>query len=195
MATLQEIDDAVRVLREHGCSELALLKCTSAYPAKPAEMNLNRMVDMMRRFDVPCGLSDHTLGTTASIAAVAMGACILEKHFTLKRSDGGPDAAFSLEPDEFRQLVQAVRETSDAMGTAEYALTESEEASRIFRRSLFAVEAIGQGEAFTASNVRSIRPGYGLAPKYYREVLGKTAAHDIPRGTPLSAGDITGFDA
>lgn len=185
MATLAEIDEAVRTLREAGCQQLALLKCTSAYPALPEEMNLRTIPHLAEAFDCPVGLSDHTLGIAVPVAAVTLGACIIEKHFTLRRSDGGPDAAFSLEPHEFKSMVAAVREAEKALGKVSYDVTEHEAASRIFRRSLFVVKDIKAGETFTPENVRSIRPGNGMAPQCMDEVVGRRANRDIASGTPL----------
>ncbi|OGR34990.1 MAG: pseudaminic acid synthase [Desulfovibrionales bacterium GWA2_65_9] len=186
MASLEEIDEAVRTLRIAGTDQLALLKCTSAYPAAPADMHLRTIADMAQRFGCPTGLSDHTLGIAVPVAAVALGACIVEKHLTLSRADGGPDGAFSLEPSEFAAMVEAVRQASQAMGRVNYTLTENERQSRIFRRSLFVVQDIAEGAPFTAENVRSIRPGHGLHPRHLPEILGRTAASRIARGTPLS---------
>lgn len=190
MASLAEIDEAVRTLREGGCSELALLKCTSAYPAPPEEMNLRTIPHLAAAFGVPAGLSDHTLGITAAVAAVALGACILEKHFTLSRAAGGPDAAFSLEPAEFKAMVAAVREAERALGEVRYTITQREAASRAFRRSLFVVRDIRKGEPFTSENVRSIRPGHGIPPRERERVLGRRAGRDLDRGTPLRWEDI-----
>ena len=186
MATLAEIDEAVRTLREAGCTQLALLKCTSAYPSPPEEMNLRTISHLSNAFGVPVGLSDHTLGFSVPIAAVTLGACIVEKHLTIRRSDGGPDAAFSLEPAEFKAMVNAVRVAEAALGRVNYEVTKNEAASRNFRRSLFVVEDVKSGEVFTPKNVRSIRPGYGLPPKYLPIVIGRQAAQDLTRGTPLS---------
>ena len=186
MASSEEIDEAVRAFREAGGTQLALLKCTSAYPAPPEEMNLRTIPDMAARFGVPSGLSDHTLGIAVPVAAVALGACIIEKHFTLSRSIPGPDSAFSLEPHEFKAMVEAVRTTEKALGRVSYEVTAKEKASRAFRRSLFVVQEVKAGDMFTEMNVRSIRPGYGLPPKYLSEVLGQRAACDILRGTPLA---------
>jgi len=186
MATLAEIDEAVRTIREAGNDQIALLKCTSAYPAPPEEMNLRTLPHLAGAFGVPVGLSDHTLGIATSVAAVALGACIIEKHFTLSRADPGPDSAFSLEPHEFKAMVDAVRETEKALGSVCYEVSEREMASRVFRRSLFAVNDIEAGEEFTEENVRSIRPGYGLPPKYLSTVLGRKAAGKVTKGTPLS---------
>jgi N-acetylneuraminate synthase len=186
MADENEIREAVAAIRSTGNRKIILLKCTSAYPADAAEMNLRTIPDMAARFGCPVGLSDHTLGIAVPIAAVTLGACLIEKHFTLRRSDGGPDAAFSLEPEEFRQMVEAIRTTERALGRAAYGPTKAEAASMAFRRSLFAVQAVAKGERFSAANVRSIRPGHGLAPKHLPEILGCYATRNIALGTPLS---------
>jgi N-acetylneuraminate synthase len=186
MATLAEIDEAVRAARGAGAREIALLKCTSAYPAAPAAMHLRTIPHLAEAFGVPVGLSDHTLGISVPVAAVALGACIVEKHLTLSRSRPGPDSAFSLEPGEFKEMVEAIRMAEQALGEVNYELTEQKAASRVFRRSLFVVADMQAGETFTPENVRSIRPGHGLPPKYLPEVLGKRAIADIPQGTPLS---------
>lgn len=192
MASLSEIEQAVRTLRQAGSREIALLKCTSAYPASPASMNLRTMPHLAATFDVVVGLSDHTLGASVAIAAVAVGASIVEKHFTLRRADGGPDAAFSMEPDEFAQMVTAIRQVEQALGQVSYERTEDESKNLCFRRSLFVVRDVKAGERFTPDNVRSIRPGYGLPPACLKEVLGKKAACDIQRGTPLSWDVVAG---
>ena len=186
MATAGEIEEALQSARDGGATQIALLKCTSAYPAPAEEMNLRTIPEMSRRFGVPVGLSDHTMGITAPVAAVALGACIIEKHLTLSRSMPGPDSVFSLEPQEFKTMVDAVRTAEKSLGEVQFGLSAKEEASRAFRRSLFVVEDVKQGEVFTASNVRSIRPGYGLHTRHLAEVLGKHAARDTERGTPLS---------
>lgn len=185
MATVEEIEEALNSAREAGANQIALLKCTSAYPAPPEEMNLLTIPEMARRFGVPVGLSDHTMGAAAPVAAVALGACIIEKHLTLSRSTPGPDSAFSLEPQDFKDTVDAVRTAEKALGKVHFGLSGKEQASRAFRRSLFVVEDVTQGEAFTPVNVRSIRPGDGLHPRHLAEVLGKRAAQGIKRGTPL----------
>ena len=185
MASLEEINEAVDAFREAGGTQLALLKCTSAYPSPPEEMNLKTIADLAERFGVPVGLSDHTLGYAVPVTAVALGACIVEKHLTLSRSHPGPDSAFSLEPGEFSQMVTAVRDASAAIGRVSYDVTAHEKNSRIFRRSLFAVRDIEPGEAFTPENVRSIRPGNGLAPKHLDDVLHRCASKRISAGTPL----------
>jgi pseudaminic acid synthase len=186
MATVEEIEEALRSARDAGATQIALLKCTSAYPAPAEEMNLRTIPEMARRFGVPVGLSDHTMGIAAPVAAVALGACIIEKHLTLSRSSPGPDSAFSLEPQEFKAMVEGVRTAEKALGEVRFGLSAKEEASRTFRRSLFVVEDVKQGEIFTVSNVRSIRPGHGLHTRHLAEVLGKRAAREIKRGTPMS---------
>ena len=185
MATLSEIEEAVQAARKAGATEIALLKCTSAYPAPPEEMNLRTIPHLAEAFGVPVGLSDHTLGIAVPVAAVALGARIVEKHFTLSRDIPGPDSAFSLEPQEFKAMVEAIRVAEKALGKVSYEVGEREAASRVFRRSLFVVKDMKAGEVFTHENVRSIRPGYGLPPKFLKEVLGRRAACDIKAGTPF----------
>lgn len=185
MATLSEIDEAVTTARGAGCKELVLLKCTSSYPANPAEMNLRTIPHMAEAFSLPVGLSDHTLGIAVPVAAVALGACIVEKHFTLSRTVHGPDSVFSLEPHEFKAMVEAIRITEKAIGSVNYTVTEKESASRVFRRSLFAVNDIKAGDIFTTANVRSIRPGHGLHTRYLTDIIGKKALKDISRGTSI----------
>ncbi len=186
MSTVEEIEEAVTTARAAGATEIALLKCTSAYPALPEEMNLRTIPELSRRFDVPVGLSDHTMDSAVAVAAVALGACIIEKHLTISRSQPGPDSAFSLEPQEFRAMVDAVRITEKALGTVHFGIEAKEASSRVFRRSLFVVQDVKRGEMFTAANIRSIRPGYGLHTRHLQEVMGRCAAQDIERGTPLS---------
>jgi N-acetylneuraminate synthase len=186
MATAEEIAEAVQAARHAGATQIALLKCTSAYPAPPEQMNLRTIPELARRFSVPAGLSDHTLGIAVPVAAVALGACILEKHITLSRSVPGPDSAFSLEPHEFKAMVEAVRTAEKALGEVHFGLSHNEGSSRVFRRSLFVVADMKRGESFTAGNVRSIRPGHGLHTRHLVQVLGQRAARDIERGTPLS---------
>jgi len=185
MASLTEIERAVHTAIKSGCKELALLKCTSAYPAPAEEMNLRTLQDLASRFNLPVGLSDHTLGLTSAVVSVALGASIIEKHFTLDRKEGGPDAAFSLEPAEMKALVEAVRTTEKSMGTVSYEVTEKEKLNRPFRRSLFAVEDIEKGERMTEKNFRSIRPAQGIAPRFLSEIMGKKARVRIEKGTPL----------
>jgi pseudaminic acid synthase len=186
MATREEIEEAVRAARKAGAGEIALLKCNSAYPAPPEEMNLRTIPWLAETFGVPVGLSDHTLDISVPVAAVALGACIVEKHFILSRSDGGPDSAFSVEPQEFKAMAKAIRVAEKALGEVRLGLNPSEEKSKIFRRSLFVVQDVKAGEIFTEEKVRSIRPGMGLHPRHLKEVLGKAARKDAERGTPLS---------
>ena len=185
MATLSEIEEAVQAARKAGATQIALLKCTSAYPAPPEEMNLRTIPHLAEAFHVPVGLSDHTLGIAVPVAAVALGACMVEKHFTLSRDIPGPDSAFSLEPHEFKAMVKAIRTVEKALGKVRYEVGKREKASRVFRRSLFVVKDIKAGEVFTEENVRSIRPGYGLPPKFLKEVLGRQATCNLKAGTPL----------
>jgi N-acetylneuraminate synthase len=185
MATPDEIGEAVAMLCGAGADQVALLKCTSAYPAPADEMNLRAIPRLAEQFDVVAGLSDHSRGDAAAVASVALGACIIEKHFTLSRVDGGPDAAFSVQPEEFAAMVQAIRTVERALGTATLEPTSGEQERRAFRRSLFVVRDIAAGEVFTAQHVRSIRPGHGLPPRELDKILGKRAAADVVRGTPL----------
>jgi pseudaminic acid synthase len=185
MATEEEIREALAAAREAGAEEVALLKCTSAYPSLPEEMNLRTIPELTRMFGVPSGLSDHTLGIAVPVAAVALGACIIEKHLTLSRSEAGPDSAFSLEPQEFKAMVDAVRYAESALGSIHFGPTPREQDSRTFRRSLFAVEDVKSGEEFTCRNVRSIRPAHGLHTRHLPEILGRRATQDVERGTPL----------
>ncbi|HEY3902197.1 MAG TPA: pseudaminic acid synthase [Chthoniobacter sp.] len=185
MATLSEIEEAVDTARGAGATQIALLKCTSGYPAEPEEMNLRTIPHLAQAFGVVAGLSDHTLSPAIAIAAVTLGASIVEKHLTISRAAGGPDSAFSLEPEEFKTLVTQLRVTERALGRVHYGVSEREAASRVFRRSLFAVADIVPGESLTSNNIRSIRPGHGLHPRYLDQVLTRKAACAIPRGTPL----------
>lgn len=185
MATLSEIDEAVRTVREAGATEFALLRTNSAYPAPAEEMDLRTIPHLAETFDVPVGLSDHTLELAVPVTAVALGATIIEKHLTLSRDFGGPDSAFSLEPDEFKAMVQAVRTTEKALGRVRYGPTTHEAASLSLRRSLFIVKDVKAGEAFTRENVRSIRPAHGLHPRYLDAVIGRKATRDLEAGTPL----------
>jgi N-acetylneuraminate synthase len=185
MATEAEIDEAVQAARQAGASEIALLKCTSAYPAPPEEANLRMIPELARRFDCPAGLSDHTMGTAVPVAAVALEACIIEKHLCLSRAEGGPDSGFSLEPHEFKEMVDAVRIAEQALGFVQFGPGAREANGLKFRRSLFVVENVKRGDVFTKSNVRSIRPANGLHSRHLEEVLGRCAACDIEGGTPL----------
>lgn len=186
MATVEEIEEAIVAARRAGATQIALLKCTSSYPAPAEEMNLRTIPELARRFDVPCGLSDHSMTVAVPVAAVALGACIMEKHLTLSRSEPGPDSAFSLEPQEFKQMVEAVRTAQKALGEVHFGASAREAGSRAFRRSLYVVADIRCGELFTAANVRSIRPANGLHTRHLPEILGQRAACDIARGTPLT---------
>lgn len=186
MATLGEIKEAVDTLKENNCKDIALLKCTSAYPASAEDANLRTIPDISKTFNVPAGLSDHTMGSTVAVTAVALGACIIEKHFCLNRNNSGPDASFSMEPDEFRQMVEEIRTAEKALGKISYELTQSQETSKAFRRSLFAIENIEKGDLFTHKNIRSIRPNNGLPPKHLEAILGEKAKIDIKKGTPLT---------
>jgi pseudaminic acid synthase len=189
-ATIDEIDAAVTVARANGRGGLALLRCNSAYPAPAAEMDLRTMADMAARWDCPIGLSDHTLSNAASIAAVALGACIVEKHFTFSRDEPGPDSAFSLEPHELEALVRDVRDAQAAVGGVRYGPQSRESASLMFRRSIFVVADIAAGETITRENVRVIRPAHGLAPRELPDVLGRRATVALLRGTPLDASHV-----
>jgi len=192
MATAEEIEEGLLAARQEGATEIALLKCTSAYPSPADEMNLRTIPELARRFGVPAGLSDHTVGIAVPVAAAALGASIIEKHLTLSRADHGPDSAFSLEPDEFRTMVDAVRFAERALGVARFGPSAPEQASLVFRRSLFVVEDVKRGETFTSKNVRSIRPAHGLHTKHLPAILGRRAVCDIERGTPLSWGLVSG---
>jgi N-acetylneuraminate synthase len=186
MGALAEIAEAVSTVRRVSDAGLALLKCTSAYPAPPEEMNLRTIPHLAEAFDVPVGLSDHTLGIAVPVAAVVLGATIIEKHFTLSRAEAGPDSAFSLEPHEFRAMVEAVRTAENSLGTVHYGLSGKDAACRAFRRSLYVVKDVSAGELLTEENVRSVRPGYGLSPKYLPDVLGRRTLRELAKGTPLA---------
>lgn len=186
IATLEDIYRAVEACREEGNEQVALLKCTSAYPSPYGEMNLSVIPNMKETFGCACGLSDHTLGTEVAVAAVAIGAQIVEKHMTLRRADGGVDAAFSMEPEEFADMVRQIRNIEAAKGRVTYGLTGKQIEGRRFGRSLFVAEDICKGETFTDKNIRSVRPADGLAAKYYDKVLGRSAAYDLKKGQPLS---------
>lgn len=186
MATKAELDDAVGAAREAGCRDLVLLKCTSTYPATPENTNLATIADLRARYDCEVGLSDHTMGLGVATAAVAMGATVIEKHFTLSRADGGVDAAFSLEPAEFAALVMETARAAAAIGEVRYGPTDAEQKSLMFRRSIYVVHDLEPGDMLTADTVRVIRPGMGLAPKEFERVLGRRVRMRVPRGTPLT---------
>ncbi|MBB5016866.1 N-acetylneuraminate synthase [Chitinivorax tropicus] len=186
MATVAELDETVRAARQAGCQNLVLLKCTSTYPATPAYSHVRTIPHMRELFGCEVGLSDHTMGVGAAVAAVALGATVIEKHFTLNRADGGVDSAFSMEPAELQSLVVETERAWQSLGHITYGVGEVEQKSLAFRRSLYVVEAIEPGETLTARNVRAIRPGFGLPPKFLEQVIGRTAKVPIQRGTPLS---------
>ncbi|MCY6370410.1 pseudaminic acid synthase [Clostridium ganghwense] len=185
IASLRDIEEAVNACRRVNNNQIALLKCTSAYPAPFEDINLRTIPNLTETFDVISGISDHTLGLTVPVASVALGAKIVEKHFTLSRADGGPDAVFSLEPNELKEMVKAIREAEKALGQVSYNLTEKMKKGREFSRSLFIVEDIKQGEIFTERNVKSIRPGFGMHPQHIKNIFGKKAKYNIEKGTPL----------
>jgi len=185
LASADEIGEAIAAARDGGCRDLAILHCVSGYPAPPSDYALRTLPDMQARFGLVTGLSDHTLDTTTAIAAVALGAAVVEKHFTLDRSGGGPDDSFSLEPAELAQLCRATQTAWEALGQVDYSLKSSERGNLKFRRSLYIVTDLNAGAMLTADNVRSIRPGFGLAPKHYEAVLGRRVNRDVARGTPL----------
>ncbi len=185
IANLGEIGEAVAVARDAGCRDLVLLHCVSGYPTPPADANLRTIAHLAGAFDVVSGLSDHSHGIGVAVAAVALGAAVIEKHVTLRRADGGPDADFSLEPEELRALVENCGIAWEALGRIDYSRKESERGNAAFRRSLYVVHDVAEGEAFTENNVRSIRPGYGLAPKFLPAVLGRRARRAVRRGTAL----------
>lgn len=186
IATLSDIEGVLKACKRVGNGQVALLKCTSEYPSAYEDINLKTIPNMAETFKTTVGISDHTLGTSVSVAAVALGAKIVEKHFTLSRSDGGPDSKFSMEPEEFSSMVKSIREVEKALGTVTYELTEKQLKSREHSRSLFVVKDIKAGEVFTEENVRSIRPGFGIKTKYINEVLGKRAKKDVSKGAPVS---------
>lgn len=186
MASVAEIDESVSAARDAGCSDLVLLKCTSTYPATPEHTHIRTIPHLRTLFDCEVGISDHTMGVGVSIASVALGATVIEKHFTLNRADGGVDSAFSMEPDEMRSLVIESARAWQALGTVHYGPTAAERKSLRFRRSLYVVRDMKAGEPFTKHNLRAIRPGNGLQPKYYPQILGRLVKDDVKRGTPLS---------
>lgn len=186
MASVAELDETVRAAREAGCKDLILLKCTSTYPATPENTNILTIPHLRELFDCEVGLSDHSMGVGVSVAAVALGATVIEKHFTLCRADGGVDSTFSLEPEEMRSLVIECERAWQSLGKISYGPTEQEKKSLVFRRSLYVVQDMKAGDAFTPENVRAIRPGYGLAPKYYDTIVGKCVRGDVKRGMPVT---------
>ena len=185
MASIAELDDAVRTAREAGCKDLILLKCTSTYPAKASNTNILTIPHMRELFGCEVGLSDHTMGVGVSVASVALGASVIEKHFTLDLADGGVDSTFSMEPAEMAQLVVESERAWQALGQVSYGATDAEKKSIVYRRSLYVVQDLKAGDVLTKNNVRAIRPGLGLATKYLEMVLGKVVARDVVRGTAL----------
>ena len=192
IADLDDIELAVQTCLDAGNNQIALLKCTSSYPAPLDEINLNTIHDIKERFDVIVGLSDHTLGWEVSTASVALGAKIIEKHFILDRNMGGPDSEFSMEPDEFKQMVDSIRNVEKALGTVSYELSDKMKSNREFSRSLFVVEDMKKGDIITEDNVRSIRPGFGLHPKYLNKILGKTINQNLKKGVPFNLNFLEG---
>lgn len=186
MASIAELGESVSAAREAGCKDLVLLKCTSTYPASPENSNIRTIPHLRQLFNCEAGISDHTMGTGVSIASVALGATVIEKHFTLSRADGGVDSSFSMEPDEMRSLVVDSERAWQALGVVSYGPTAAERKSLSFRRSLYVTKDMKAGEIFTKDNLRAIRPGSGLQPKYYAQVLGRSVRLDVRRGTPLS---------
>lgn len=186
MGTAEEIREAVETVKQAGNDKLVLLKCSSAYPADPSDMHLRTIADMRQRFKIPVGLSDHSLGSFSAVTAVALGACVIEKHFCLGREIENPDASFSMTPEEFGKMVADIRSVEQSLGSPAYGVSRQEESSVVFRRSVFAVQDIAQGERLTEENIRIIRPGYGMKPKYMRDVLGMRAGEAMKRGTPLT---------
>lgn len=194
MGSIEEIQEALEAIYSTGNRQVALLKCSSAYPADPKEMHLSNIADMKARFNVPVGLSDHSMGHRTAAMSVALGGSIIEKHFCLGRDIENPDASFSMTPDEFAQMVKEVRLTEQCMGNVSYGPTSQEKTNYSFRKSIFVTADINAGDVISPQNVRVIRPGYGLKPKYYEEVIGKTATCDISRGTPLLEEMVSGFN-
>jgi len=186
LASVEEIKLAIKVLKENGTKQIAVLHCVSSYPASSEQMNLATISDIAKKFKVVSGLSDHSLGVVVPIASVALGANIIEKHFTLKRSEGGPDASFSLEPEELKQMVSAIRDVQKAVGKPTYKISKKESENIIFKKSIFVVEDVKKEEKFTDKNIRIIRPGNGISPKYYNSIIGKVSNKNIRRGTPFN---------
>ena len=192
IASLEDIELAVKTCLDVGNDKIAILKCTSSYPAPLEEINLNTIPDIKNKFGVVVGLSDHTLGSEVSTASIAVGANIIEKHFILDRNMGGPDSEFSMEPNEFKEMVDSIRNVEKALGTVSYELSDKMKANREFSRSLFVVKNMKKGDIITEENVRSIRPGFGLSPKYLKEILGKKVNNDLKKGTPFELNFIKG---
>ena len=190
IATIDEIQDAVNICREVGNNDIVLLKCTSAYPAPLEEANLSMIPNLAQTFDVISGFSDHTLGSTAPISAVTLGAKVIEKHFILDKSIGGADADFSMDKQEFSEMIKAIRDVEKLIGKVDYSMTEKKQQSRRFSRSLYVSKDIKKGEVFTEENIRSVRPGYGMHPKYLKDILGQKAKYDLEFGELLKFEDM-----
>lgn len=186
MTTLKELKEIISTVKKSGCKSLILLKCTSSYPSSPEDSNLLTIPDMRKRFNCSVGLSDHTLGIGVSLASISLGACLIEKHFTLSRKDGGVDSAFSMEPEEMKSLVIESKRAWQSLGKINYQPTIQEKKSMIFRRSIYVVQDMKKGEVFNRNNIRIIRPGYGLSPKYFEKLIGKPVKQSVKKGTPLS---------
>jgi pseudaminic acid synthase len=182
ITTLEETKEAIRALKTAGSPAVALLHCVSSYPAQFEQMNLRTILDIPKRFNVIPGLSDHSLGIAAAVAAVSLGACIIEKHFTLSRKDGGPDAAFSLTKDELKELVLTIRNVEKSLGAVNYTVGKKENENRVFKRSIYVIKDIKKGDKFTPENIRIIRPGYGMHPRNFKKILGKRSLWDVARG-------------
>ena len=191
MANEDEIEETLDVIKSHGCGEYILLHCVSGYPTPVEQINLNTIKLMQERFNCDVGLSDHTLGNTSAVLSIAYGAKIIEKHFTYKRDEGGPDAEFSMEPDELKDLSESISIAYKALGKGSFEMKSAEESNIKFRRSIYAAEFIKKGDIFSQENIKRIRPGYGLPPKYYEEILGKVATRDIDKATPIKLSDIS----
>ena len=190
MANLEEITEAVETARDAGCNDVILLHCISGYPAPVEQSNLQTIPDLEKRFNIVTGLSDHTLGTSVSIASIALGACVIEKHVTLSRADKGPDSEFSLEPEELKKLCVDTKDAWMSLGKSGFKRQKAEEASKVFRRSLYFVKELPEGHIITSDDIRRIRPGGGLAPKYFKKILGKTLATKVDKGQPVSFKDF-----
>lgn len=193
MANLGEIEEAVQAVYSEGNNKLILLKCSSAYPAIPEDMNLKTIRNMSDAFNVPVGFSDHSMGSIGAVTAIALGACVIEKHVCMSREDKNPDSSFSMEPHELRQLIKDIRAAETAIGKVSYDVSEKEKDNRVLRKSIFVTKDIQAGDVLTSDNIRVIRPGHGMKPKYYNEVLGKVILCDVKRGTPLKM-NMIGFD-
>lgn len=190
VSKLSDIAESVEILRTNGCKDLTVLKCTSTYPASPEKTNIKTIPHLQKLFNCKVGLSDHTLGIGVAVASVALGATVIEKHFTLSRADGGVDSAFSLEPQELKALCEETKRAFLSLGEVQYGIQDVEKNSKVFKRSIYVAKDIKEGEVFTSTNIRVLRPGHGLEPKYYEKLIGTIAKNDLKRGTPLKLEDI-----